>query len=200
MANENRTTDEKVLQRLRKLYALATQGVGGEKMNAQHLLYELLDRYGLTVSAIDENQKTTYTFDAQKKYHGLICNLFVNYFGGNERFKTDLHIYGYNFKRGLIKVDIECTPWEFIEFKELVDWHTANYAREWRKVRKNFSSAYIDKHNLYATNRNEWFEEMMAKRKDKQPDFQSMMIQSGLAMGMDNVSHRKAIESGNTDR
>ena len=58
MASETRNTaDEKVLQRLRKLYALATQGVAGEKENAQRLLHELLEKYGLTIDAVDENRK-----------------------------------------------------------------------------------------------------------------------------------------------
>lgn len=202
MANRTDTTDEKVLAKLRKLYALATQGVAGERENAERLLHELLDKYGLTIDAVDENRKERYEFDALKKYHKLICNLFVNYFGGNERFNNDLHIYNYTYNKNRICVKIDCTPWEFIEFKELVDWHVANYAREWRKIRKQFCNAYIEKHNLYATERNEWFNEMMAKRREQEPkpDFETMMVQSALTMGMDNVSHRKVIESGNTNR
>ena len=190
--------DEKVLAKLRKLYALATQGVAGERENAERLLHELLDRYGLTLNDVDENQKQQYEFDVLKKYHTLICNLFVNYFGGNERFNTDLHIYNYTFNKNKIAVKIDCTPWEFVEFKELVDFHIKNCAREWRKIRKNFLSAYIAKHDIYATERNEWFNEMMAKRKDRKSDFNELLLQSGLALGMDNVTIRKKLESGNT--
>lgn len=194
------TTDEKVLQKLRKLYALATQGVAGEKENAERLLHELLEKYGLTIDAVDENKKELYEFDCKKKHHKLLCNCFVNYFGGNERFQNDLHIWNYTDNKAKILVAINCTPWEFTEFRELFDWHCKNYDREWRKIRKSFCGAYIEKHNLYATNRNEWFNELMAKRKDRQPDFNEMLLQSGLAMGMDNVSHRKAIEAGNENK
>ena len=201
MASETRNTaDEKVLQKLRKLYALATQGVAGEKENAERLLHELLEKYGLTIDAVDENRKERHQFYALKKYHMLVCNIFVNYFGGNERFDTDLHIYDDLYNKNRIIVRVDCTPWEFVEYKELVDWHTQNFAREWRKVRKNFCSAYIEKHNLYATNRNEWFNERMASRKEPPLDFQTAMLQSALAMGMDNVSHRKAIEAGNENK
>ena len=201
MVSETRNTaDEKVLQRLRKLYALATQGVAGEKENAERLLHELLEKYGLTIDAVDENKKERHQFYVPKKYHMLVCNIFVNYFGGNERFETDLHIYDDLYNKNRIIVKVDCTPWEFVEYKELVDWHIQNFAREWRKVRKNFCSAYIEKHNLYATNRNEWFNEKMANRKERPLDFQTAMLQSALAMGMDNVSHRKAIEAGNENK
>ena len=201
MASETRNTaDEKVLQKLRKLYALATQGVAGEKENAERLLHELLEKYGLTIDAVDENKKKRHEFYVPKKHHMLVCNIFVNYFGGNERFDTDLHIYDDLYNRNRIIVKVDCTPWEFVEYKELVDWHIQNFAREWRKIRKNFCSAYIEKHNLYATNRNEWFNERMASRKEQPLDFQTALLQSALAMGMDNVSHRKAIEAGNENK
>lgn len=200
MANETTTTaNEKVLQRLRKLYAIATQGVAGEKENAERLLHELLERYGLTLDAVDENRKEPHEFDAAKKYHGLICNLFVNYFGGNERFRTDLHIFPYTYNSKKINVVVDCTPWEFVEFKELCDFHFKNYEREWRRVRKTFSEAYIAKHDLYATQRNEWFNEMMAARREKEPDLEESLLKNALAMGMQNVQYRKAIESGKTE-
>lgn len=192
------TADEKILEKLRKLYELAKQGVGGERVNAENALYALLEKYGLTIDAVDDNRKELHEFDCKKKHHTLLCNCFVNYFGGNERFQQDLHIWNYTYNKAKILVKINCTPWEFTEFRELFDWHCKNYDREWRKIRKSFCGAYIQKHNIYATERNEWFNEMMAKRKDRKPDFDEMLLQSGLALGMDNVSHRKAIESGNT--
>lgn len=196
MANENSTVDAGVLAKLRKLLALAKEGAAGERDNAERLLNALLQKHGLTLNAVDENRKEPHEFDAARKYHGLISNLFVNYFGGNERFRTDLHIFCYTYNPKKMRIVVDCTPWEFVEFKELCDFHFKNYEREWRRVRKTFSDAYIAKHNLYATQRNEWFNEMMAARREKEPDFEESLLKSSLAAGMQNVQYRKAIESG----
>ena len=52
--------DEKTIQRIKKLQALAEQGVGGEKTTAQKKLAKLLKDNG--INSLDELQKEEYEY------------------------------------------------------------------------------------------------------------------------------------------
>lgn len=185
--------NEKVLEKLRKLYRLSIQGVGGEAENATMMLNQFLEKYGMTIQDIDENVKSLQSFYIKKKLHTLLCNCFVNYFGGNERFTKDLHVYNLRGNSRQLKVEIDCTPWEFAEFQALWEFHSTNYEKEWRKIRKTFASAYISKHNLYAQERDDWFNKMMAERKQQKPGIEEMFLREGLEMAMSDTKYRRQI-------
>ena len=52
-ANENeQNNDDKIRERIRKLYQLVEQGIGGKKENAQKILDKLLAKHGITLSEI----------------------------------------------------------------------------------------------------------------------------------------------------
>ncbi len=57
-------TDQK--ERLKKLYALAMRGVGGEKETAQAILDKLLKKYAMTIDDLDEEVIQEYELE----YHG----------------------------------------------------------------------------------------------------------------------------------
>ncbi len=57
-------TDQK--ERLKKLYALAMRGVGGEKETAQAILEKLLKKYAVSLDELDEDIISEY----QLEYHG----------------------------------------------------------------------------------------------------------------------------------
>lgn len=62
------TIDEKVQAKLRKLFALAERGVGGEKANAQRMLEKLLSRHGLTLDDLNEERRELRWFSAPRKH------------------------------------------------------------------------------------------------------------------------------------
>lgn len=57
-------TDQK--ERLKKLYALALRGVGGEKVQAQAILEKLLKKYAISLEELDEQAVNEYHLE----YHG----------------------------------------------------------------------------------------------------------------------------------
>ena len=61
-ANENeQNNDDKIRERIRKLYRLVEQGIGGEKENAQKILDKLLAKHGITLSEIvDDNHEEEF--------------------------------------------------------------------------------------------------------------------------------------------
>lgn len=65
--------NDRIRERLQKILALARQGVGGEKENAQRMLEKLLAKHNMTIADLDDTaeEKTTVEFkvknDAEKK-------------------------------------------------------------------------------------------------------------------------------------
>lgn len=57
-------TDQK--ERLKKLYALALRGVGGEKVQAQAILDKMLKKYAMTLDDLDDEVIQEYDLE----YHG----------------------------------------------------------------------------------------------------------------------------------
>lgn len=62
--------DEKTIQRIKKLQALAERGVGGEKTTAQKKLAKLLKDNG--INSLDELQKDDYDGCCIYAYYGKI--------------------------------------------------------------------------------------------------------------------------------
>lgn len=60
--------DEKTIQRIKKLQALAERGVGGEKTTAQKKLAKLLKDNG--INSLDELQKEEYEYWQEMNRHG----------------------------------------------------------------------------------------------------------------------------------
>lgn len=52
--------DKRIEQKLQKLLALAERGEGGEKSNAERMLKRLLDKHGLNISDLSDEQTDTY--------------------------------------------------------------------------------------------------------------------------------------------
>lgn len=62
--------DEKILQRMNKLLALAQRGVGGEAANAERFLLKLLAKHGITMEELTEAEP-----EAKKVYFSYADNL-----------------------------------------------------------------------------------------------------------------------------
>jgi hypothetical protein len=89
---------EKLLDRLRKIQALARHGVGGEKENAERMLARLLDLHNLTIEDLDgESKMIEWRFKADSGFDIRLVNQII--------FKVtnvcNYRIYKYNGKAGL---------------------------------------------------------------------------------------------------
>lgn len=73
------TPNEKIISKLRKILALARQGVGGEKTNAEAMLAKLMAKHGVTLDDLDDSAPVSrwdfpYRSDIEKRLlYQIIC-------------------------------------------------------------------------------------------------------------------------------
>ena len=87
--------DEKTIQRIKKLQALAERGVGGEKTTAQKKLAKLLKDNG--INSLDELQKEEYEYTIFS-YNGtvVLCDYVASYSAALA--KDTIFAFLFNFK------------------------------------------------------------------------------------------------------
>ena len=129
---------------LRKLRSLAEQGVGGEKLNAQKKLEEMLKKYNISDKELDEETVELYHFKVRGERERLliaqimykVCNRKDNIF----TFRRDL-----TGRKLSSELGCECTASQRIEIELLFDFYKRLYNRE----EKFFFSTFIQKHRLF---------------------------------------------------
>jgi hypothetical protein len=94
---------EKLLDRLRKIQALARHGVGGEKENAERMLARLLDLHNLTIEDLDgESKPIEWRFKADPGFDIRLVNQII-YKVTN---KSGVPIYKLTSKKGLYSCNL----------------------------------------------------------------------------------------------
>ena len=82
MANVDNRPEEKVMDQLRKIAALADRGFMGEATMARQILEKKLREYGLTVDDLYKDAKKVRTFRYQNELERrLLIQILVHYFG-----------------------------------------------------------------------------------------------------------------------
>lgn len=131
-------------ERIKKLYALAMRGVGGEKKQAQALLEKLLKKYDLTLEELDEEKINRYELE----YHGkeqeeLLVQTIYKVTGSYDE------IYSLRFNKSgracKTRLAAYCTEAQKAEIDFLFDF----YCRLWEKERARLLSAFIQKHEIF---------------------------------------------------
>lgn len=139
--NESRIND-----RLKKIYALAMQGVDGEKEAAQRLLDELMKKYSVPFEALEEEEHIDrYEFKYKSNDDAaILIQVIVKVVDTNE------HIYEYsrgNGRRAIKCFLVDCALSEKLEIEFLFDF----YKRLFQKEKERLLDAFIQKHELYAS-------------------------------------------------
>lgn len=136
---------ESIKSKVLKLQALAERGENGEALNAKRLLDQLLAKYGVTLEDIvgAQDAKDRYTFNVKENGYGLTL-FFQCYFKvtGDKRMS-------YGKYRRYIAVDL--TKLQYVELKYLYDWHYKQLSKEIKRMQKEFTEAYIQKHKIFNT-------------------------------------------------
>lgn len=129
---------------LRKLRALAEEGTGGEKINAQRKIEELMRKYNITDEELEKEEKAIYKFE----FHGvrerdLLSQIMYKVCNNKEE------IYFIRSTRSgrMCKTKIACnaTCAQKIEIEFLFDFYNRLYKRE----EEFFFSTFIQKHSLF---------------------------------------------------
>jgi len=134
---------ESILSRIRKILALAEQGVGGERENAKSILQKLLDKHGLTVEDIvreeKDQQQQIYSFRYKSKLESdLLHQCYCCVIPQSERTHYK--------RRGRKCLGFKLTLLQKLELENY--W---NYFRGlWKQELKLFFLTFIHKHDIFA--------------------------------------------------
>lgn len=123
---------------LKKIKALAEQGIGGEKENAQKLLKSLMQKYGITDQDLNDEKieifdiKMPAFYNAQK----LACQVIYS-------------IVGNTNEKGLLKggkrYSIKSTAAEFLEFEAKFKF----YSHYFKKELEMFYQAWVQANRIF---------------------------------------------------
>ena len=131
-------------ERLKKIYALAMQGVDGEKEQAAAILEKLIKKYGVSIEELDEDR----TEDFEMEFHGEIEKiLLVQTVYKVTGFSNNVHRMRYVSSGRLCntRACVHCTKAQKIEIELLFDF----YKRLFEKEKEYLLKAFIQKHNIF---------------------------------------------------
>jgi len=134
---------ELIIEKLKKIKALAEQGYEGEAQAAKLALEKLLKMHGLTLADLNDSVKKERCFLAKSendKAALIMCCYKIAKFNS---------VYGYKSEPN--NYFIELTDYEFAELSVLYDFHKRNIQKEFKQFTKDFQSAYQYKHNLFSS-------------------------------------------------
>lgn len=135
--------DEKKMELLKKLQALAERGVGGEKETAQKKLEQLMKKYKIEEEDLSEEQIEDHDF----RYHNefelkLLRQLFYKIVPDYKQ-----HAYTYRYGKGSKSTyGICCTKAQALQIQIEYEF----YCALWEEEVEFFMSAFIQKHRIFA--------------------------------------------------
>lgn len=132
--------DEKNMALLKKLKALAEQGVGGEKENAQRKLDELMKKYGVAEADLSDDKLEDHDFRYHNKWEKKILRQVIY------KVATDRREYSYKYGRGCQTTwGCTCTKAEAIQIQIEYEFYVAL----WEEELEMFNMAFIQKHQIF---------------------------------------------------
>ena len=163
---------------LKKLKALADQGIGGEKVNAQRILNNLLKKEGLLLTDLEDEEVRIHYFKVRKMYRRLFYQIVGSIRGESVGWKRrDL--------RG--KIGIECNQLEVIEIQAKYNF----YLRLYKKEMEVFFAAFIGVYSLYEKGKGRDWSELTEEEKD-------LIDKAGkMAQGITKENYHKQIKHKN---
>lgn len=173
---------ESILEKLRKIKALAENGVGGEMIAAQAALDRLLKEYGLTWDDIMDEKRTTRAVKyANQDEFKILLNLLAHLFGSkSEIFQKAT----YNKRAKEIYLDL--TDVEAADVESMWSYYRRELKSGLKKAKGEFLDAFIYKFNLYNSTPDE-------NRKNKL-SFEDLMRLKMIADGIKSSPYAKMIE------
>lgn len=127
--------ESKKMELLRKIKDLAERGVGGEKINAQRMLRELMEKCGLREGDLEECELDRREFYFASKREMAILGQVI--------YKVLDRTSGI-YQRGKI-LGCFCTAAQEIEIEFLFDF----YKRLYRREEEVFYNAFVQKHKIF---------------------------------------------------
>ena len=134
--------DDKLKARIEKLRALAERGIGGEKTTAQKKLNELLEKNGVTLEGLTEDEEQYFLFSYNGKIKERLLKQCMYKVLGYEKWRNAIT---YRTKGTRQKIGIYCTLAEKIEIELEYEFYSNIFDTE----EKDFMSAFISAQDIY---------------------------------------------------
>lgn len=130
-------------ERLKKLYALALRGVGGEKEQAEALLAKLSKKYGVSIDELDEEVEREYEFKYSGKTERALLIQIIYKVTNEARFLEYRYTASGRTCRSVLGAN--CTEAQKVEIEFLFGFYKRLYEREVIAL----LHAFIQKHELF---------------------------------------------------
>ena len=173
-------------ERLKKLYALAMRGVGGEKVQAQAILEKLLKKYAMTLADLDEEIINEYELEYHGREQEMLLKQTIYKVTDDSRCFYNL-VYTYSRRRCRNRLGVRCTAAQKAEIEFLFSF----YVRVWEKEKAAFLEAYIQKHSIFGN--------LKEGEKGRELTLEELEKLNALMKGLSDEQPLLQIEGGKTD-
>ncbi len=175
---------ERLLQKIKRVQALAERGVGGEKDSAAALLETLMARYDITEADISAEREELawfrYKTDLEQR---LLCQIIYSVTG-----KAASGCVGAYTGRKRKEVGVYCTAAERLEIEISFEFFNAAMGTELER----FYSAFLIKNQIFPPPGKSEIDIPPPEERSDEEEFKL----SAMLAGMDTHTRRKMIESG----
>lgn len=174
---------DRIIDKLKKLLALAERGERGEADNARRLLEAELRRHGLTLEDICSDSKRARMFKYNSnEERGLLIQVLVNYLGS----KSDAFSEStYNKRKRQVYIDL--TDMEYIDISNMYDFYKTQFKKERKRLLHDMILAFVQKHSLYDSTPSERPDD------DREIDWDELKRILALSSTMEDVTFRKQL-------
>jgi len=135
---------ELIIEKLRKVKELADRGEAGEALVAREKLHILLNKYGLSIEDLEQNEVHSYKFKYVTAAEMSIIIQCISKVMDKPRLQ-----YSY-YKDKKKEFFVKMTEWQYAESKYLIDFHVKQFRDELKAQMKALVSAYATKHDLFS--------------------------------------------------
>lgn len=131
-------TKERAIELAQKLYRLAKRGVGGEALNAQELLFKLVQKFDLNPESfaydLHYNEITKHKFKYNSRYKFILMSVIHKV--------LNLNSFSYWKVRGSkTEIELKCSKIQAIEIETQYDLYVQGFEKEYAKLKRAFIHA-----------------------------------------------------------
>lgn len=175
---------DRIIDKMKKVMALAEQGEAGEAQAARIALESMLQKYGLKLEDLKNEERHERIFQLKTLKESMIFyQCLANLFGKkSEAFRKS----GTYRRQKMVAADM--TDLEYADFAPFFEFHLENYRKERKKIMNSIMEAYVNKHKLFAPDSD------AEDPEDGKIDFDHCLMVLGMMGTMARVSYHKKLK------
>ena len=132
---------ENITEKIKKLRELVERGIDGEAENAQRLLNAIIEKYKIDMDKIDEERY--YSFYHKNSSEKTIIIQIIAVIKNIQKVEIGSQ------KNDSRHIYFKLTQSQYIDAREMIDWHVNQMRKEFNEMKRLFAESYISKHRLY---------------------------------------------------